>query len=183
MLPLNANSLSERKGDLRSRKIARFGLVISLSLVMTIAFQKNDAVAQETTNHYRQWAFIQLNDLDQFYCLDELNYKESRWNPKAKNGITPKRIAELAGQIHCVALIDWLTTKCAHFRSQCDRKAALKCTGCRSVAYCSKEHQTADWEVHRHDCKSISTYRKTLAAQVAPLGKSTKKKNKKGRRK
>jgi hypothetical protein len=86
MLPLNANSLSERKGDLRSRKIARFGLVISLSLAMTIAFQKNDSVAQDRTNHYRQWAFIQLNDLDQFYCLDELNYKESRWNPKAKNG-------------------------------------------------------------------------------------------------
>jgi hypothetical protein len=41
-------------------------------------------------------------------------------NPKAKNGITPKRIAERAGQIHCVALIDRLTTKCAHFRSQCD---------------------------------------------------------------
>jgi len=62
MLPLNANSLSERKGDLRSRKIARFGL------------------------DYRQWAFIQLNNVEQFYCLDELNYKESRWNPKAKNG-------------------------------------------------------------------------------------------------
>ena len=29
---------------------------------------------------------MQLNNLDQFYCLDELNYKESRWNPKAKNG-------------------------------------------------------------------------------------------------
>ena len=53
---------------------------------MTIAFQKNDVQAFETTNHYRQWAFIQLNDLDQFYCLDELNFKESRWNPKAKNG-------------------------------------------------------------------------------------------------
>jgi len=86
VIPLNANSLSERKGDLRSRKIARFGLVISLSLVMTIPFLKNDSVAQDTTNHYRQWAFIQLNNLDQFYCLDELNYKESRWNPKAKNG-------------------------------------------------------------------------------------------------
>jgi hypothetical protein len=53
---------------------------------MTIAFQKNDSVALDKTNHYRQWAFIQLNNLDQFYCLDELNYKESRWNPKAKNG-------------------------------------------------------------------------------------------------
>jgi len=86
MIPLNANSLSERKGDLQSRKIARFGLVISLFIALNIAFLKDDSVAANTTNHYRQWAFIQLNDLDQFYCLDELNFKESRWNPKARNG-------------------------------------------------------------------------------------------------
>ena len=86
MLPLNANSLSERKGDLRSRKIARFGLVISLFIALNIAFLKDDSVAANTTNHYRQWAFIQLNNLDEFYCLDELYFRESRWNPKARNG-------------------------------------------------------------------------------------------------
>ena len=86
MIPLNANSLSERKGDLRSRKIARFGLVISLFIVLNISLLQDDSVAANKTNHYRQYAFIQLNDLDQFYCLDELNFKESRWNPKAKNG-------------------------------------------------------------------------------------------------
>jgi hypothetical protein len=86
VIPLNANSLLERKGDLRSRKIARFGLVISLSLAITVGLLKDDSVAKDRTNHYRQYAFIQLNNLDQFYCLDELNYKESRWNPKAKNG-------------------------------------------------------------------------------------------------
>ena len=110
MIPLNANSLSERKGDLRSRKIARFGLVISLSLVMTIAFQKNDSVAEETTNHYRQWAFIQLNDIDQFYCLDELNYKESRWNPKAKNGShygIPQGRSKYLSRVDGYKQIDW----------------------------------------------------------------------------
>jgi len=110
MLPLNANSLSERKGDLRSRKIARFGLVISLSLIMTIAFQKNDVQALETTNHYRQWAFIQLNDLDQFYCLDELNYKESRWNPKAKNGShygIPQGRSKWLSKVDGYKQIDW----------------------------------------------------------------------------
>ena len=86
VIPLNANSLSERKGDLRSRKIARFGLVISLFIALNISFLKDDSVAANKTNHYRQYAFIQLNNLDQFYCLDELNFKESRWNPKAKNG-------------------------------------------------------------------------------------------------
>ena len=110
MIPLNANSLSERKGDLRSRKIARFGLVISLSLAMTIAFQKNDSVAQDRTNHYRQWAFIQLNDLDQFYCLDELNYKESRWNPKAKNGShygIPQGRSKYLSRVDGYKQIDW----------------------------------------------------------------------------
>ena len=87
MIPLNANSLSERKGDLRSRKIARFGLVIPLFIVLNIGLLKDDSVAlTDRNNHYRQWAFIQLNNLDEFYCLDELYYKESRWNPKAVNG-------------------------------------------------------------------------------------------------
>ena len=87
MIPLNANSLSERNGDLRSRKIARFGLVISLSLVMTIAFQKTNSVAynQYKTQHYKQYTFIELNDLDQYYCIEELWHKESRWSPTAKN--------------------------------------------------------------------------------------------------
>ncbi len=86
VIPLNANSLLERKGDLRSRKIARFGLVISLFIVLNISLLKDDSVGANKTNHYRQYAFMQLNNLDQFYCLDELNFKESRWNPKAKNG-------------------------------------------------------------------------------------------------
>ena len=87
MIPLNANSLSERKGDLRSRKIARFGLVISLSLVMTIAFEKDSSVAykQYKTQHYKQYTFIELNDLDQYYCIEQLWHKESRWSPTAKN--------------------------------------------------------------------------------------------------
>ena len=87
MIPLNANSLSERKGDLRSRKIARFGLVIPLFIALNIGLLKDDSLAlTDRTNHYRQWAFIQLNNLDEFHCLDELYYKESRWNPKAVNG-------------------------------------------------------------------------------------------------
>ena len=87
MIPLNANSLSERKGDLRSRKIARFGLVIPLFIALNIGLLKDDSVAlTDRTNHYRQWAFIQLNNVDEFHCLDELYYKESRWNPKAVNG-------------------------------------------------------------------------------------------------
>ena len=90
MLPLNANSLSERKGDLRSRKIARFGLVISLSLGMTIAFQENSSAVSKPkelkVNTLKQITFHKMNyNFEQFYCLDEIVYKESRWNYKAKN--------------------------------------------------------------------------------------------------
>jgi hypothetical protein len=77
---------------------------------MTTAFLKNDVQALDKTNHYRQWAFIQLNDLDQFYCLDELNYKESRWNPKAKNGShygIPQGRSKYLSRVDGYKQIDW----------------------------------------------------------------------------
>jgi len=110
MIPLNANSLSERKGEPVRVKLARFGLVISLFLALNIAFLKDDSVAADRTNHYRQWAFIQLNDIDQFHCLDELNYKESRWNPKAKNGShygIPQGRSKYLSKVDGYKQIDW----------------------------------------------------------------------------
>ena len=54
---------------------------------MTIAFQKTNSVAysQYKTQHYKQYTFIELNDLDQYYCIEQLWHKESRWSPTAKN--------------------------------------------------------------------------------------------------
>jgi hypothetical protein len=77
---------------------------------MTIAFQKTNSVALDKTNHYRQWAFIQLNDIEQFYCLDELNFKESRWNPKAKNGShygIPQGRSTYLSRVDGYKQIDW----------------------------------------------------------------------------
>jgi hypothetical protein len=111
MLPLNANSLSERKGDLRSRKIARFGLVISLSLVMTIAFQKDSSVASNyKPTHYKQYILMTLNDLDQTYCAIDLFTKESRFNPKAKNGShygIPQGRSKYLSRVNGFKQIDW----------------------------------------------------------------------------
>ena len=71
----------------RQGKLARCWLVGIAVFIWFFSFEKIDSVASfNKTNYYRQWAFIQLNNLDEFYCLDELYYKESRWNPKAKNG-------------------------------------------------------------------------------------------------
>ena len=87
VIPLNANSLSERKGEPRRGRLARFGLVIPLFIALNLGLLKDySAASVDRTNHYRQWAFIQLNNIDEFHCLDELYFKESRWNPKAKNG-------------------------------------------------------------------------------------------------
>ena len=78
---------SESQNASPKASLARCMLVgIALCLANIIGFQKAHSAPLDKTNHYRQWAFIQLNNLDHFYCLDELNFKESRWNPKAKNG-------------------------------------------------------------------------------------------------
>ena len=78
---------SESQNASPKASLARCMLVgIALCLANIIGFQKAHSASLDKTNHYRQWAFIQLNNLDHFYCLDELNFKESRWNPKAKNG-------------------------------------------------------------------------------------------------
>ena len=75
------------KAKTRARKaqLARCWLVGGAMFVLqTIGF--DTAKSQENKiNHYRQWAFIQLNNIDQFHCLDEIVFKESRWNYKAKS--------------------------------------------------------------------------------------------------
>ena len=71
----------------RKGKLARCWLVgIALCLANILGFEKAHSVSADKTNHYRQWAFIQLNNLDEFYCLDTLYFHESRWNPLARNG-------------------------------------------------------------------------------------------------
>jgi hypothetical protein len=90
VLPLNANSLSERKGEPHRGQLARFGLVISLFIALNIAFLKDDCVAAKPTelkiNTLKQITFHKLDySFDEFYCINELWFRESRWNYKAKN--------------------------------------------------------------------------------------------------
>ena len=87
MIPLNANSLSERKGDLRSRKIARFGLVISLSISLNIGLLKDNSVASDNSiPNLKLFAYNAFKTYDQFDCYNYLVFRESRWNYKAKSG-------------------------------------------------------------------------------------------------
>jgi len=80
-------SILNRKAEPPSARLGRRRVWATLLLIaLSSCFIKDYSVANDKTNHYRQWAFIQLNNLDEFYCLDELYFYESRWNPKARNG-------------------------------------------------------------------------------------------------
>jgi len=94
LINLTRHATLNRKRSILNRKAeppkARLGRrrvwAILLLIAFSSCFSKDYSVAADTTNHYRQWAFIQLNNLDEFYCLDYLYYRESRWNPNAVNG-------------------------------------------------------------------------------------------------
>jgi hypothetical protein len=87
MLGSRKHSLSKRKAEPPRARLGRCWLFGSaICICITFALLIDESVAVNKTNHYRQWAFIQLNNLDEFYCLDTLYFHESRWNPKAKNG-------------------------------------------------------------------------------------------------
>ena len=75
--------LNRKAGPPKARPGRRRVWATLLLIALSSCFLKDYSVAADRTNHYRQWAFIQLNNLDEFYCLDYLYYRESRWNPKA----------------------------------------------------------------------------------------------------
>ena len=80
-------SILNRKAGPPSARPGRRRVWATLLLIaLSSCFLQDYSVAVDKTNHYRQWAFIQLNNLEEFYCLDELYFYESRWNPKARNG-------------------------------------------------------------------------------------------------
>ena len=87
MLPSRSHTPSRRKREPHKGKLARCTLVATALFVgQMLSLERADSAVIDTTNYYRQWAFIQLNDLDEFYCLDTLYFHESRWNPAARNG-------------------------------------------------------------------------------------------------
>ena len=86
MIRYKEHWLSKPKGEPRRGRFARCSLVVTALCLANISGFEKAHSAEPRTNHYRQWAFIQLNNIDEFHCLDELYFKESRWNPKAKNG-------------------------------------------------------------------------------------------------
>jgi len=111
MLRSRTHSPSRRKGEPRCGKLARCTLVgLALFVAQISSLERAESQVIHKTNHYRQYAFIMLNNVDEFYCLDELNYKESRWNPRAVNGShygIPQGRSKYLKRVNGYKQIDW----------------------------------------------------------------------------
>ena len=132
MYPKKRSTLS-RKAEPPTAGLGRRRVGRALCILAFTCLLKDYSVAQDRTNHYRQWAFIQLNDIDQFYCLDELNYKESRWNPKAKNGShygIPQGRSKWLSTVDGYKQIEWqLKYIAARYSNPCNALAHHKIKG------------------------------------------------------
>ena len=85
---LNTRSILNRKAGPPTARPGRCRVWLTLLLItFNFVFVKDYSVAysQYKTQHYKQYTFIQLNDVDEYYCIEELWHLESRWNYKAKN--------------------------------------------------------------------------------------------------
>ena len=132
LYPKKRSTLS-RKAEPPTAGLGRRRVGRALCILAFTCLLKDYSVAQDRTNHYRQWAFIQLNDIDQFYCLDELNYKESRWNPKAKNGShygIPQGRSKWLSTVDGYKQIEWqLKYIAARYSNPCNALAHHKIKG------------------------------------------------------
>jgi len=85
---LNKHVILNHKAEPPRAGLGRCRVWLTLLLIaFSSCFLKDYSVAysQYKTQHYKQYTFIELNDLDQYYCIEELWHKESRWSPTAKN--------------------------------------------------------------------------------------------------
>ena len=86
MIRSRSHSPSRRKAEPRRDRLGRC-LLVGLSLFVAQMSGLERAESQTIkVNTLKQITFHKMDyNFEQFYCLDEIVYKESRWNPKAKN--------------------------------------------------------------------------------------------------
>jgi len=83
---LPSSSASERVCAVSSlrRLVVVGGLCLSMAL---LALQAQPAQAMtKSIDHYKLYAHSRIINYEQYKCLSKIIYKESRWNPQAKNG-------------------------------------------------------------------------------------------------
>ena len=86
MIRSSSHSPSRRKGEPRRGWLARCTLVgIALFVAQFVSLERAES-QQLKVNTLKQITFHKMNyNFEQFYCLDEIVFKESRWNYKAKS--------------------------------------------------------------------------------------------------
>ena len=58
--------------------------------------------------------------------------------------------------------------QCAH--TSCSEAAKQKCAACKSLGYCSREHQRSDWAAHKTECQRIVTAEAAASGEGAAGG-------------
>ena len=52
----------------------------------------------------------------------------------------------------------------------CSEAAKQKCAACKSLGYCSREHQRGDWKTHKKECQRIVTAEAAASGEGAAGG-------------
>ncbi len=132
---LKKRSILNRKAESPTARLGRRRVwATSLLIAFSLCFSKDYSVAADKPMHYKQYAFIQLNhSFTEFYCLDELYHKESRWNPKAKNGShygIPQGRSKWLSTVDGYKQIEWqLKYIAARYSNPCNALAHHKIKG------------------------------------------------------
>jgi hypothetical protein len=81
---LPSSSASERVYACSSlRRLAVVGILCCFTASLSLQMQPAQAT---DTDQYRLYAHSRIINYEQYICLSKIIHKESRWNPKAKNG-------------------------------------------------------------------------------------------------
>ena len=111
---LNKHVILNHKAEPPRAGLGRCRVWLTLLLIaFNFIFVKDYSVAADNYKpiHYKQYILIQLNDIEEAYCLVELYSKEnSKWDPKARNGShigIPQGRSKYLATVNGVKQIDW----------------------------------------------------------------------------
>jgi hypothetical protein len=83
---LPSSSASERVcADSSLRRLVVWGVYCLFLSSFVLQMQPAQAMTK-SIDHYKLYAHARIINYEQYKCLSKIIYKESRWNPQAKNG-------------------------------------------------------------------------------------------------
>ena len=83
---LPSSSASERVcADSSLRRLVVVGVLCICMALLALQAQPAQAMTK-SIDHYKLYAHSRIINYEQYKCLSKIIYKESRWNPQARNG-------------------------------------------------------------------------------------------------